>query len=215
MKGTYRTILFLTITSLFLWAGPASAKGGADKITIVHPDLAEAIEVIDPQILESFSPWAGQFIDADKPLVEPPYVGLRLPYQVYFHHEQDSGELKINYMFYYYPDPSGDRGYIYLPGYGEPFYRVNIGTIIRAEADGRWHEAAPVFERKFRQLAPGDQVQPGGAGPRMPAGVILGSASGLLLLGAGIFFAGRRNPGREKPGKLRTAGYSKEALNRN
>jgi hypothetical protein len=41
---------------------------------------------------------------------------------------------------------NGDFGYMYLPGPGEPLYRENGGTIIRDDADGKWHPATPGWD---------------------------------------------------------------------
>lgn len=50
---------------------------------------------------------------------------------------------------------AGATGYVYLPGRGEPNCGVNNGTIIRGDADGKWHVATSAWtapERRDRDL---------------------------------------------------------------
>jgi hypothetical protein len=139
MKLISRYLPLLLLPTLLVLAAPVLAKGPVDKIIIEGPDLAEPIEITDLDILKRFDPW-------------PPDVGLWLPYQVFFYLQNNRGELELRYVFYYYPDPIGGRGYIYLPGTGEPYYGVNTGTIIRGESDGRWHHAMPTWEAAIGDL---------------------------------------------------------------
>ena len=36
-------------------------------------------------------------------------------------------------------------GFIYLPGRGEDWHRLNGGTILRDGHDGKWHRASPAW----------------------------------------------------------------------
>lgn len=128
------------------------AKGPANMITIAGPELEEPLEITDQDILNRFDPWSGQFIGTSGALEWPPDMGLREPYLVFFHVEDNQGEMIPRYIFYYYPDPAGGLGTIYLPGSGEPYYRINVGTIIRDEVDGRWFKAMPTWDTTFQEL---------------------------------------------------------------
>jgi len=136
--------LFLLVVFIVL-VTPVMAKGPVDKITIEGPDLAKPIEITDPDILSRFDPWAGQFIGTGGPLAGPP-SNIKEPYLVKFYLENLQGELTLRYMFYYYFNPTGTTGYIYLPGPGEPYYQINTGTIIRGKSDGQWHKSIPGWD---------------------------------------------------------------------
>jgi len=51
----------------------------------------------------------------------------------------DRGDLQMIYATRYCW--TGEAGYVYLPGPSEPLYSFNGGTIIRGDADGKWHPA--------------------------------------------------------------------------
>jgi len=120
--------LFLLLALLVL-VTPVIAKGPVDKITIEGPDLPEPVEINDPDILSRVDPWAGQFIGTGGLLAGPP-PNIEEPYLVKFYLENQQGELTLRYVFYYYFNPVGTTGYIYLPEAGEPYYQINTGTII-------------------------------------------------------------------------------------
>lgn len=136
--------LLLSLVLLVLIT-PVMAKGPVDKITIEGPDLTKPIEITSPDILSRFDPWMGQFIGTGGPLVGPP-SNIKEPYLVKFYLENQQGDLTLRYMLYYYFDPTGGTGYIYLPGPGEPYYQTNAGTIIRGKSDGQWHKAIPGWD---------------------------------------------------------------------
>ena len=153
MKNILKLSLFLFLLAAFVFGIPVAAKRkSADQITIAGGELEEPLEISDQEILDKFNPWAGQFIGTGGPLESPPYVGDRVPYEVYFYLRDARGELQLSYMFYYYPDPAGGRGMIYLPGSKEPYYSVNAGTILRGESDGRWHHAMPTWDETVQAV---------------------------------------------------------------
>jgi hypothetical protein len=178
--------------ALLLLAAPVTAKGPASKIMIEGADLAAPIEITDLDILNRFDPWGGQFFGTGGPLEWPPYVGLRLPYEVFFYVQNNQGESVLRYMFYYYPDPAGGRGYIYLPGSGEPYYGVNTGTIIRNESDGRWRYAMPTWDAMIGDVLQGQSVSSGGGQEGLTAVVWLAAVIGGVFLGVMILSNRRR-----------------------
>jgi len=145
MKFISRCFPLLLLLALLTLVKPVLAKGPVDKITIEGPDLAKPIEIIDPDILNRFDPWGGQFIGTGGPLAGPP-PNIKEPYLVKFYLEGQHGELILRYMFYYYFNATGRTGSIYLPGPGEPYYQTNAGTIIRRKSDGQWHKALPDWD---------------------------------------------------------------------
>ncbi|HEX6385876.1 MAG TPA: hypothetical protein VF177_14495 [Anaerolineae bacterium] len=163
MKSILRCLPLFLLLALPALAVPAAAKGPVDQITIAGPGLNGPIEITDPAILSRFDPWAGQFIGTGGPLEWPPDVGVRVPYQAFFYLEDNRGDLQLRYVLYYYPDPAGGPGIIYLPGPGEPYYRVNPGTIIRTNSDGRWHNAMPAWDELMQDVVATEAVSPAGS----------------------------------------------------
>ncbi|MDX1615473.1 MAG: hypothetical protein R3300_14265, partial [Candidatus Promineifilaceae bacterium] len=180
MKTLLKWAPLLMLVGLILAARPAVAKGPTNLIRIVGPDAVEPIEITDPEILNRFDPWAGQFIGTGGPLDFPPPV--HTPYEVIFYLENSRGELDPAYMFYYYLGRSGSPGYIYLPGEGEPYYRLNIGTIIRGSADGQWHRSMPTWDALMSERLPTVTVAAVASPSRAISLAFFGAAAGVLLL---------------------------------
>lgn len=133
-------------------------KGSPNKIVITGGGLRRPIEINEREILKSFDPWMGQFIDRAKgPVAEPSRQDPA--YDVFFymkwsgrHSTYDRGKLKMVYTMRYVRGHDGQPGYIYLPGRGEEFYNNNIGTIWREKEDGRWHQASAAWEVAMRRV---------------------------------------------------------------
>ena len=138
---------------LFLVAIPrlTPAKAATVKIIISGPGLPAPLEVIDEQILNLSNVWVGQFLDGSHGSPEKPPEGLK-PYELSFYVKLRDEEVRMMYVAYYYPSPSMKQGYIYLPGKGEPWYYLNVGTILRAGQDGRWNYASPAWENLVKPL---------------------------------------------------------------
>jgi len=160
MKSILRYLPLFLLLALPALVAPADAKGPVDQITIAGPGLNEAVEITDAGVLQRFNPWGGQFIGTGGPIEWSPDVGDQVPYQAFFYLENSRGDLHLAYMVYYYPDPAGGRGILYLPGPGEPYYRINIGTIIRTNSDGRWHYTMPAWDELMRDLMAAEAVSP-------------------------------------------------------
>jgi hypothetical protein len=136
---------------LCLISSSVFAKGSPAEIVLLR-DHAKPVEVTDRELLKQFDPWSGQFIDwAKGPLTAP--VDQSHAFEVFFymkwpgrHSAYDRGELKMIYRIRYIRGPNGAPGYVYLPGKGEGFYGNNMGTIIRENDDGKWHQASPAWE---------------------------------------------------------------------
>lgn len=188
MKRTIRySLLLLALLTLTL---PATAKGPVDMITITGPGIDEPIEITDPEILSRFDPWAGQFLGTGGPLEVAPAIESEEPYQIFFYLRDNSGELQLDYAFDYYPNPTDERAYIYLPGPVEPYYEVNTGSIIRDDSDGRWHIAMPTWDAMFQEQLQASGVSLDGNSRIYPVSVfwmvaILGIA---IIGGIGLWF---------------------------
>lgn len=196
MKSVLHYLSLFLLLALPALAVPAAAKGPVDQITIAGPGLNEPVEITDAAILSRFDPWAGQFIGTGGPLEWPPDVGDRVPYQAFFYLEDNRGDLQLRYVLYYYPDPAGGRGIIYLPGPGEPYYRINIGTIIRNDSDGRWHNAMPAWDELMRDLLRAEEVSPAGSANTASLNLSpwIGSLVIMALLGSLAFWVFARRP---------------------
>lgn len=118
-------------------------------ILISGGGLAHPIELTDPESMKAFDPWRGQFADwQQQPFVDAPC--FRRSFAVLFYMKWpgrksplDRGDVNMIYATRYCS--AGANGYVYLPGPGEPNYHVNIGTIIRGDADGKWHVATQAW----------------------------------------------------------------------
>ena len=137
---------------------PVRAKGSPDKIIITGGKPAGSVEITDRNTLKRFDPWSGQFITWTKGAVPPPADQSR-SFEVFFymkwngrHSNYDRGPLKLIYSLRYVPGSDGALGYIYLPGKGERFYNNNIGTILRENDDGKWHQASMEWDLVMKRL---------------------------------------------------------------
>lgn len=158
MKLIVRFSAYLFLLVPLILASPAFAKGPVDKITITGPGLTDTIEITDPKIL-AFDPWGGTFIDWRRGiLAQPPLIDQAYP--VFFSLKNSEGRLQVIYALQYYPDPSGQGGYVYLPGPEDQWYRVNIGTIMRSESDGKWHYASGEWNTVMLRLLKEHGVSP-------------------------------------------------------
>lgn len=145
-------------------AGSASAKGPTVKITIAGGRLAGVLEVADPRVVGSFSPWAPNFMDRDRERREigayswpgigvvtaPPRENQR--YEVSFYVRLSDTQVSMKYVFTYCPSPSDDQGYVYLPGPAERWYTLNTSTIYRQADNGKWHYASREWDALIKPL---------------------------------------------------------------
>jgi len=195
VKLISRCLLLLLLLALLALVTPAMAKGPVDKITIEGPDLVKPIKITEPDVLNRFNPWGAQFIGTGGPLAGPP-PNIKEPYLVKFYLENQQGELTLRYMFYYYFNPAGTTGYIYLPGPGEPYYQTNTGTIIRGKSDGQWHKAIPGWDDVMVDVvaeAHGGLSGFAGLSPTQTRGVFQGIGVFLTVVAAYLLWL-RRQP---------------------
>ncbi len=113
-----------------------SAKGPTVKLTITGPGLTQPLEVTTPDALAHV--WGDDFIGS--PATEP---DTQLPrHMVSFHVQPNgSGDARVMYVIQYARNPNTGEGFVYLPGPGEEWYWLNVGTIHRQSHNGRWHHA--------------------------------------------------------------------------
>lgn len=156
MKATVAVGLFVICAPLLVMA-----KGPTLKITIRASDLVSPVETTEKGILENFNVWTGAGVETsngipqDKgfvadwgkgPVVEPAAKLRR--YQVSFDviHQGPS-----SYVILYVYDPETGKGYVYLPGSGEEFYKSNTYLILRG-VEGNWFAANETWKETANTL---------------------------------------------------------------
>ena len=155
-----------------------SAYGKSDMVLveISGASLKSPIEITDSRIQE-FNIWAGPgvsvgdgvssqreetegfIIDWQAGVAAQRPSGLQ-HYQVSFYagcrarSNRNCGAEKprLAYVVSYDYDPSAKRGFIYLPGKGDPFYYVNLGSIGHGGREGSWFFATASWEDFVRPL---------------------------------------------------------------
>ena len=139
------------------------AKADISKITIKGADLKTPIEITGPKTLANFNVWTGPGTSgtipkgADRFVIEWSQGATERPkgvprYEVSFYEKLPNERLV--YVVLYEYDPAAEGGYIYLPGRGDEWYRLNIGTIFHG-VEGRWFRAWSGWDSVARPLIKG------------------------------------------------------------
>src|ERR1051325_6018453 len=144
-------------------ASSAYAKGPVDLIEISGGGLPQPISITDTSSLQSFNPWVGQFADwQQEALTEVPCA--RRSFSVKFFMKwpgrqgsESRGDLQMIYATRYCS--TGSMGYVYLPGPGQALYYDNGGTIMRGDADGKWHTATSSWDSLIMNLVAAQDPQ--------------------------------------------------------
>jgi hypothetical protein len=133
-----RTIGFATVVMLLAVAGPIgmAAKGRTVKLTIASD--ARTVEITSGKALD-VNVWTESFIPELAP--EPPAALPR--YLLSFYVEAPRAAVRLAYVVRYVWNPRTHEAFVYLPGRGEEWHRLNIGTILRDGKDGKWLRADP------------------------------------------------------------------------
>lgn len=155
------------LIAFFLLAIPAQlfAKGVTLKIIIRGGDLKAPIEITDSKVLANFIVWAGPgtspneteafIIDwSDGPGAERPKGLPRYEISFYAKHPEE----RLVYVVFYEYDPATLRGYVYLPGKTDQWYRLNVSTILRG-VEGNWFRAWSAWDDVARPLLADDREQ--------------------------------------------------------
>jgi len=158
-RRLFTLLAFLTCVSL------AYAKGPVDLILIAGGGLSQPISITDTSSLQSFNPWVGQFADwQQEAITDAPCA--RRSFSVKFfmkwperHDSESRGDLQMIYATRYCS--TGSSGYVYLPGPGQTLYYDNAGTIMRGDADGKWHPATSSWTSLIMNLVAAQDPQRG------------------------------------------------------
>lgn len=160
-----RKILLVVFPLLLLVASSTVlAKGKTTKIVIEGPDLSKPIEIIDPDVLARFNVWAGPgtsstrqrantnspsfIVDWSREQTTHPPDGLA-KYQVAFYTERQNDHP--SYVVDYVLAPGANRGFVYLPGPSDKWWKVNTFSIVRG-GEGNWFFASGAWEAVARPL---------------------------------------------------------------
>ena len=161
----------LGLVSMFGALSPLWAKGTTVRIEISGGTLASPFQITDPHRLEEFTFWdgpgmnnvrlenaeRGSIIDWKTGIVAQHPAGLRR-YEMSFtadfgivcrspYRPSDCAreEPRVIYVLVYEYDPTSKRGFVYLPGKGEPWHDSNISTLYRPDAEGHWFRATDAW----------------------------------------------------------------------
>jgi hypothetical protein len=132
-----RVALLVASLVTFAMAAIPAAKGETVRLTITGPSLPHAVDVTSSAALAA-NVWSDNFFG--NPAVEPDKAFPR--YTVSFYVEPPRSSVRMMYVVYYVRNPKTGQGFIYLPGRGEEWYRLNVSTILRDGRDAKWHQAA-------------------------------------------------------------------------
>jgi hypothetical protein len=158
-----RSTAILGLLASFTISAPLWAKGDMVLVEIKGASLKSPIQITDPRI-EEFNIWVGFIIDWQAGVVAQRPSGLQ-HYEVSFYAGCRTPERwnsnvrdclaekpRLAYVVSYDYDPSSKRGFVYLPGKGDPFYYVNLGSIGHSGREGNWFLATASWEDFVRPL---------------------------------------------------------------
>jgi hypothetical protein len=146
-----------------------AAKGPTTRITIRDAARGQAAAIVDPGTLSRFNVWDGPgtfsgapgqqtegrtgfIIDWNAGPVDLPPPGLREYDVQFFVKIHNQGDERLSYAVTYRTDGAGE-GFVYLPGSGDPRFRVNAGSIFRGPGyEGRWFHASAEWQQAARAV---------------------------------------------------------------
>ena len=127
------------------------AKGQTVRNIIEGAGIPAPIEITNPKILANFFVWTGPGTSSNEKegfIIQWSQAAAELPpglprYQVSFY-TNESVE-RLSYVVFYSCDPSTKLGYVYLPGPGEKWSQLNMGSIYHG-IEGHWLHARPLWD---------------------------------------------------------------------
>ena len=108
---------------------PADAKGRTIQLTITGPGLESPLHSSENS-LTSASVWGGGYIDWETGPIDKA-VGESPVYLVHFWVQLPRGPIQMKYIVGYRWDDESSRAIICIPGERNPWYSVNVSSIIR------------------------------------------------------------------------------------
>ena len=137
-----RALTLLVVLIVFAAAPPQSghAKGVLQRIELIA-EGGRTVEVTEGIAFYEFNPWGSRYLNGV--VSDPPALGPTVDVGLYLD-MTGNGQERI-YGFTYATALSGEGGYIYIPGPGDPGYRRNISTVLSSPGswqNGAWHRAS-------------------------------------------------------------------------
>jgi WD40 repeat protein len=167
MKKYKLTIVALGLAVVMLAAHVTLAKGAWGKVTITGQGLSEAIEVTDPQLLDSLS--LGMFQDTASGAIQTPQVAGG-SYEL-LRGWDENGKFVPFDRVHYYADPEGGTGYLYYDGL------VNGWS----EFDHHWYRVTKAGEAAMQQIFAENGVPPFDPN-QTPSRVLMGHEDAVHVL---------------------------------
>jgi hypothetical protein len=177
-----RSAAVLTLLSTFAVPTSLLAKSPTILIEVSGKTLVSPIRITDPKFLDEYSFFngpgvtdfsgeayaKGSIIDWKGGLVVPvPNERQHYEVRVYWSPRTRasclSEELCLVYVAFYDYDPSSKRGFVYLPGRGEPWHELDINLLFHGDGiEGHWYGALDSWTSSVRSLIAGaaDRKQP-------------------------------------------------------
>ena len=138
------------------------AKAETSKITIEGASLKAPIEITDRKVLQDFRVWSGPLttgnerqsliVDWSQGVIPEPTKELPR-YKISFYARLASPQEQLVYVVLYAYDPVKRQGYVYLPGRGDEWHDLNVGSILHG-VEGNWFHAWRLWDRVAEALLP-------------------------------------------------------------
>jgi hypothetical protein len=164
MKPAFRGLVGIAI--MLALPTVVSAKGETTRITIAGGTLANPIEITDANVVRAFQIWTGPgtnscfggncvegtegfIVDWSSGAVAQRPSGLQR-YEISFYVSDRRfpalrGPERLAYVVSYEYDPAASQGYVYLPGKGDQWFRLNAASIYRGR-EGNWFRATRAWQ---------------------------------------------------------------------
>jgi hypothetical protein len=143
------------LAAIFATVVEVSAKGPTVRLLITGGGLPEPIAIIDATVLSASNVFGDAFLGS---LTSEKAINPSWPrYVVSFFVEPPAWmQLGVRemYVVHYVKHPQTGEGFVYLPGAGEEWYRLNVRTIERNGLEGNWLHASPVWASALNAVLP-------------------------------------------------------------
>ena len=145
---------FFVIAFALLASIGLEAKGATVKLTLNGPGLAAPVEIVEPAILHGSNVWEGSFLGET---LDAPPPGATATHTLTF--EVQTPEWmrqapRTMYTVLLARDAKSGGLLLYLPGRGEPGYRVNVSSMLRDTQDRHWHRPSASWAAALARYLP-------------------------------------------------------------